>query len=59
MILWLDNEHLLHSAYHNDIDSLKVILDRCDVNVRNQLGQTALHIASCRGYSGIVRVLLD
>lgn len=54
------NEGMLDAVTFNDISLLKQdIANGCDVNYRNSLGSTALHIAASNGYTGSMILLIE
>ncbi|KAI9645787.1 hypothetical protein NHQ30_005220 [Ciborinia camelliae] len=53
---------LTTAVSHDNEEIVKLLLDRrwhADVNIKNENGQTALHIAICKGNAALVRLLLD
>jgi len=54
------NEKLLTAAWSGDIKEVWDLLDKgADINTRNHLGETALHLAAFGGHSETVELLLE
>ena len=55
-------ESVLHrAAREGNIDALRFLLqhENFDVNIKNDVGWTALHWAACNGYTTMVKLLVD
>jgi len=55
-------ESVLHrAAREGNIDALRFLLqhENFDVNIKNDVGWTALHWAACNGYTTMVKILVD
>jgi ankyrin repeat protein len=53
-------ETTLHKAVREGCERIvEMLVDRCDVNARCNLGMTPLHWACLNGHAGIVRLLLS
>lgn len=55
----MDRTKLMYAVIDKDINLIKNLIKRCDVNKQDRKGWTALHFAAQEYHCGIVKLLLE